>query len=54
MMFKKTILITGGTGSIGTELVKYLSKSVYVKKLIVYFGLTQHQASIESLLLVLY
>jgi UDP-N-acetylglucosamine 4,6-dehydratase len=32
----KTILITGGTGSIGTELVKYLLKSIYVKKLIIF------------------
>ena len=32
----KTILITGGTGSFGTECTKYILKNFKVKKMIVY------------------
>ena len=32
----KTILITGGTGSFGTECTKYILKNFKVKKIIVY------------------
>ena len=39
----KTILITGGTGSIGKELLNYILKNLDVKKLIVFFRMIRKQ-----------
>ena len=36
MFTNKVILITGGTGSFGTECVKFILKNFKIKKLVVY------------------
>ena len=44
----KTILITGGTGSLGVELTKYLLKNFNIKKLILFYRDEQKHFRLEK------
>ena len=44
----KTILITGGTGSLGTELTKYLLKNFKLKKIILFSRDEQKHFQLEK------